>query len=417
MASGASAGLVALSGRISSPAVAQARTIRIGHVSPQSGALALFGESDQFVLAGIRDAFKNGITVAGRTYPLEIISKDTQSSPNRAAEVANELISGDKVDIVVVASGPETVNPVSDQCELNGVPCISSICPWQPWMFARGGAPEKGFDSTFHFFWGFEDIMAVFSDMWDLIPTNRKVGGIFPNDEDGRAWGDPVTGAPARLKAREYAVTSSGFYKGLSDDFTAIISNFKRADCQIITGAPIPPDFTTFWTQARQQGFRPKVASVAKAILFPAAVEALGDAAHNLSSEVWWSPHHPFRSSVSGFSADKLAAAYTSATGKQWTQPIGFIHAMFETATDVIKRTADIGDRKAVIAAIRETSLDTVVGKVDWKNTSIRNVAKTPLVGGQWRLTKGGKYKYDLVITSNATALNIKANGEMQPLA
>ena len=58
----------------------------------------------------------------------------------------------------------------------------------------------------------------------------------------------------------------------------------------------IPPDFTTFWNQALQQGFKPKVASVGKALLFPVAVEALGKNGNNLSSEVWWSPHHPFKS-------------------------------------------------------------------------------------------------------------------------
>jgi branched-chain amino acid transport system substrate-binding protein len=413
----AAAGVAGLSRGVFSPAIAQTRSIKVGYVSPRSGPLALFGEADPFVTAGIREAVKAGIPNAGKPYPLEIILKDTQSNPNRAADVTNELISKDKVDLVVVASAPETINPVSDQCELNGMPCISSIAPWQPWVFARGSTPDKGFESTFHFFWGFEDIMTVFANMWDKIPTNRKVGGLFPNDEDGRAWGDPARGAPALLKERGYEVTPSGFYTDLTDDFTGTISSFKKANCEIVTGAPIPPDFTTFWTQARQQGFRPKVASIAKAILFPAAVEALGDSAHNLSCEIWWSPSHPFESSVNGYSAENMAAEYSTSTGKQWTQPIGYIHALFECAIDAFKRSSDVGDKAATIAAIQNTSLDTNVGKIDWKNTKIKNVGKTPLVGGQWRLTNGGKYKYDLVITSNATAPYIPAGGEMQALS
>jgi len=413
---GASAGLLGAVNAAYSPAIAQTRTIKIGYISPQSGPLALFGEADAFILDAIRGALKGGVSVGGKSYPVEILTRDTQSNPNRAAEVANDLISGAKVDLVVVASAPETVNPVSDQCELNGVPCISSICPWQPWIFGRGSAPDKGFASTFHFFWGLEDITTVFANMWDMIPTNKSVGGLFPNDEDGKGWGDDKVGVPPLLKARGYNTTKSGFYKNLSDDFSAIISTFKHANCELITGPPIPPDFTTFWTQARQQGFKPKVASVAKAILFPGAVEALGDAAHNLSSEIWWSPRHPFQSSINGFSAQRLAEEYTAATGKQWTQPIGFIHALFEVAIDVIKRTAEIGNPGAMISAMRDTTVDTVVGKVDWKTSKIKNVAKTPLVGGQWRLSKGGKYKYDLVITSNATAPNIPVAGEMQPI-
>ena len=53
-----------------------------------------------------------------------------------------------------------------------------------------------------------------------------------------------------------------------------------------------------------------------------------------------------------------LAGAYESATRKQWTQPIGFVHALFEIATDVLKRTPQLGDAKAVLAAIAATNLD-----------------------------------------------------------
>lgn len=47
------------------------------------------------------------------------------------------------------------------------------------------------------------------------------------------------------------------------------ISTLKSGQCEIVTGVMIPPDFTTFWKQAQQQGFKPKVASIGKAILFP----------------------------------------------------------------------------------------------------------------------------------------------------
>jgi branched-chain amino acid transport system substrate-binding protein len=100
-------------------------------------------------------------------------------------------------------------------------------------------------------------------------------------------------------------VTDPGRYQNLTDDFSAQINAFKQGNVEIVTGVPIPPDFTTFWNQAKQQGFTPKAASIGKAILFPQAVEALGDSGHNLSSEVWWSPSHPFKSSLNGLSAGR----------------------------------------------------------------------------------------------------------------
>jgi len=409
------AGAAALASALPFPALAKERVIKLGYVSPQTGPLAPFAEADNFTFDMVKKAIGDGVQIGGKTHPVEIVVKDSQSNPNRAAEVAADLINGDKIDLMLVGNTPETTNPVGDQCEVNEVPCLSSLAPWQPWFFTRGGDPAKGFTWTYHYFWGLEDIIAVFLNMWDKVPTNKSVGGLFPNDGDGNAWGDAERGFPKPLAAKGYTLHDPGRYQNLSDDFSAQISAFKKDSCEIVTGVVIPPDWTTFWKQAKQQGFAPKAASIGKALLFPVAIEALGDAGNNLSSEIWWSPSHPFKSSLTGMSAGDLAGAYTAATGKQWTQPIGFAHSLFEVAVDTLKRTEDIGDRKSVLDALTKTKLDTVVGPIAWGSGPVKNVAKTPLVGGQWRL--GGQFKYDLVITSNETATNIPVGGDMQPIA
>ena len=417
---GSAAGTAALAtaGSIGFPNVVRAASpVKIGYVSPKTGPLAPFAEADEFNVQKTLAALGGEITIAGKKHPLEIIVKDSQSNPNRAAEVANELILGDEVHLMTAANTPETTNPVTDQAEINEVPCVSTLCPWQPYFFGRGGDPATGFDWTYHYFWGLEDVIAVFLNMWGKVDTNKSVGGLFPNDGDGNAWGDTKLGFPPVLAAEGYSLTDPGRYQNLTDDFSAHISAFKDADAEIVTGVVLPPDFTTFWTQAAQQGYRPKVASVGKAILFPVAVEAMGDAAHNLSSEVWWSPWHPFSSSLTGEAAGDLAIGFTAATGKQWTQPVGYVHSLFEVAVDVLQRTEDVGDPAAILAAITSTNLDTVAGHVGWGKGPVKNVAKTPLVGGQWRRTPDGPNKYDLVITANETAPSIPAGGDMQAIA
>ena len=148
------------------------------------------------------------------------------------------------------------------------------------------------------------------------------VGGLYPNDGDGNAWGDPELGFPKPLAAAGYTLIDPGRYQNLTDDFSAHISEFKENGVEIVTGVVLPPDFTTFWTQAAQQGFRPKAATVGKALLFPEAIGALGEAGHNMSSEIWWSPSHPFTSSITGQTCGELAAAFTAATG-QAVEPAG----------------------------------------------------------------------------------------------
>src|SRR6476620_7666380 len=243
------------------PVNAQSRVIKIGHVSPRTGPIAPFGEADPFIL----DQIEKGITNNGRTYPVQIISKDSQSSTSRASEVAAELILRDKVDLLVGASTPDTTNPVADQAEVNEIPCVTTDCPWQPYFFGRNGDPAKGFTWTYHFFWGLEDVIAAFLALWNGAATNKVVGGLFPNDADGNAWGDPQRGLPPALAKAGYKLTDPGRYQLMNNDFTAQISAFKSVGAEIVTGNMIPPDFATFWSQAAQQGFKPKIVTIGKA--------------------------------------------------------------------------------------------------------------------------------------------------------
>lgn len=388
-------------------------TLKVGHVSPRTGPLAGFAEADDYILDAVAQKFAGGVENNGKMWNIEIISKDSQSNPNRAAEVASELILSDEVDIIVAASTPDTVNPVADQAELNEVPCITTDCPWQPYFFGRGGNPESGFDYTYHFFWGLEDVIAAFLDMWGNAGVAKKVGGLFPNDADGNAWGDAELGLPKPLAAAGYDLLDPGRYQPLSDDFSNYINAFKDAGCEIVTGNMIPPDFATFWAQAAQQGFNPKIVTIGKALLFPSVIEGLGERGIGLSSEVWWSPSHPFSSSLTGASAADLAGGYTAATGRPWTQPIGFKHALFEVVADVVSRSEDPEDYEANLAAIAATNMSTIVGDVNWSNGPVKNVTKTPLVAGQWQKEGDG---IDLKIVANGPAPDIPKTGDLQLL-
>jgi branched-chain amino acid transport system substrate-binding protein len=50
------------------------------------------------------------------------------------------------------------------------------VVPWQPWFFGRKGDPSKGFKWTHHIFWGLEDVIENFTNGWNSVKTNKKVG-------------------------------------------------------------------------------------------------------------------------------------------------------------------------------------------------------------------------------------------------
>jgi branched-chain amino acid transport system substrate-binding protein len=392
---------------------ANSKVIKIGHVSSPTGVFAPGAEADPFILDQIRTALAKGITSGGVRYKVQIISKDSQSKTNRASEVAAELILKDKVDLLVSSGAPDITNAVADQAEANEVPCITGMTPWQPYFFGRHGTPDKGFTWTYHFFWGLEDIIAAYLALWKSVETNKVVGALFPNDLDGNAWADAKLGFPPALQEAGYKLIDTGRFQPFSDDYGSQISAFKNAGVEIVTGVVTPPDFTTFWNQAAQQSFKPKVVTVAKALLLPASVATLGGRADGLSTEIWWSPSHPFKSGLTGQSAKELCDAYEHSTGRAWTQPIGFQHALFEVAIDVLKRAKNLDEPASILDAIVATDYQSVVGPIKWSGKPVKNVSKTPLVAGQWRKKGDG---FELVICENTTAPSIKVQDKLRLL-
>ncbi len=398
---GGTAATLGLSSGLATPALAGADVLRIGYISPQTGPVAPFAESDPFMLQKVRAALASGLTINGKTYDVEISEVDDQSNSDRAATSANHLINGDEINLML-AQGAGTVVPVSAQCEVAGVPCITTMDPWQGWMLPQGGDPAVGFEYINHFFWGIEDIISTFIGMWDGQATNKRVATAWSNDPPGKVFGNKDIGFPASLGAGGYEITDVGEFQVGADDFSAQIIAFRDAGCDIVTGLFNPPEWAIFWRQAQQLGFKPKIATPAKALLFPAGIAALGNGGDGMSTEIWWTPAYPYKSTLTGQTSQELADDYTATSGRPWTQPIGVVHALWELGINALKNAADPMDPDSVQDVIKNTNMTTIIGDIDFAGSPVKNVAKLKIAGGQWRLQPDGSYA--LKVTYNDAA-------------
>jgi branched-chain amino acid transport system substrate-binding protein len=389
----------------SSPASSAAGgTIKIGFVSPETGSLSVFTQSNTYVLGQVRAALAKGLTIGGKKYSVEIIAADSQSSSARASAVASQLVQ-DGANFLIATATPETVIPVSAQAESSGVPCLLTICPWEQWYYTSSGAANS-FKYSYMYFLGTQEETDVFATEWQTLPGKHVVGGLWPDDVDGAGFQKYVT---AKVDILGWKVVPSGAYTDGLTDFVPIITKFKDAGVDILHAVPIPPDFITFWRQAHQNGFTPKIASISKALLFPSAADALGPLVDNVMSPLWWTPKFPYSSSLDGMTASAFAAGYKPG----WTQPMGFNYAVFEIAVAALKASGDPVNADAVASAIGGLKGQAITGAYDFTSGPVSHVSQVPELLAQWRPGAGG---YDLVVINDSLLPAVPTAGSLQLL-
>ena len=396
---------------------AAAETLRIGFISPLTGALAGFGECNPYLIDLLKKSLANGLKVGEKTYAVEILARDSQSDPSRAAQLAKKLIASDGIDLMLSCSAPETVNPVADACEAAGVPSLSTTVPWEAFYFGRGakfGQPSP-FKWTYHFAFGVAQFAQCYISKWASIETNKKVGVLYPNDADGIAIRANL--APALEKAG-FTIVDPGAYEDGTTDFSSQISKFKQAGVEIINTFPIPPDFATFWRQAAQQGLakRVKIVETGKTGLFASQIESLGALGLKMTAGSPWTPAFPYASPQTGLSSKQLADGYEQASGKQWTLQIGQTMALFDAGLAALKAASNPRAKADVAAAIAKLKVQTTIGTLDWTKGPVPNVCTGPIIGIQWaKAAAGSKFKVDATVVDNADDPNVPIGAKLIP--
>jgi branched-chain amino acid transport system substrate-binding protein len=418
LATGAGSALAACSSRVRGSASAESTsTVTLGYITPYTGSLAGFASGDKFVLSTIRatSAYKNGFTVGGKKFAVKIIDVDSQSDPNRASQVARQLVLDSNVDMLLTSSTPETVNPVAVVGQTEGVPCLATNDPWESWYAGLGGNPVQpttAFQYCTLFFFGLKEFQGCFVPMWNRMPSSSKnVACQYPNDADGNAF---RAGFIPLISASGYHPVDGGAYTDGTTDFTAMITTFKNRDCQYLSNCPLPPDFNIFWKQANQQGWKPKLATVAKVLLFPADTVVLGPLVTNIATDSWWGPYMPNKSSLDGTSANALVDAFQAQTGRQWVQGIGSTYALFEIAKEVFTSVSDPHNKQEVASALHKVNYTGMCGPLDFTGGPAPGVAIIPPVGVQWKASTG-RYPFEMQVVDNSLNKAVKIETDLEP--
>jgi branched-chain amino acid transport system substrate-binding protein len=397
-------------------------SITIGWIHPLTGGLAGFGAADKFVISKVMETtpYKSGFKIGGKTYSVTIKSYDTQSSPARAGQLAQQAINADRVDMLLASSTPETVNAVASAAETLGTPLVCANIPWESWylnLFPKGNPQHATEKATYvvMYFLGAEHLIQCFIPMWNKIHaqlnTDKIAGAAFPNDSDGNAFRAVF---PIFTKMAGYTLDISAPYTDGTTNYSSMISTFKSEKCDFFTNVPLPPDFATMWKQSVQQGFKPRLATVAKVLLFPTDAYALGSLVNNVATDTWWVPSMPWTSSFTGETCQQFANDYESSGGGQWNANISN-YSLFEVAHAAFSMVNNPHDHAEVANAIHNVNINALAGPLDFTSSKAPapGVAITPPVGIQWQT--GTKYPLEAKVVDNTLLPSVQLTGDLKP--
>jgi branched-chain amino acid transport system substrate-binding protein len=396
------------------------REIKVGVISPLTGILAVFAVADRWGVGLIKEFLGDNMVLGdGKSHKVSWLLRDTQSDDNRASQVTSDLILNDKADLLLVGGSPTTAVPAAVMAETAGAPLLAMNCPWQAWIFGRKLTLESKEKWVYGCLFGVEQGSACAVQVLNKIPTNKKVGLFFGNTIDTDAWLAPGVGMQAQLEAAGYQTLLPSRFNLGTEDFTSLISAYKKFGCEINAGSNPGKDFPNFWNQCKQQGYTPKACIEMIGLSATEDQVAAGPASYGVIMIFTWHKDWPYKDSITGMTNVQLADRYEKDLNKPWDQFITG-YARMAWGVDVLKRTKNFDDRESVLEAIRTTKTELITGPVDFtqkpdpKGRLITpNVWKCPVALGQ--MQKGTKWPVEVPMVAIIDGPEVPASAVHKP--
>jgi branched-chain amino acid transport system substrate-binding protein len=265
------------------PGKAADDVIRIGAPLALTGGLADEGKKQQMAysmwLKRVNAA--GGINVGGRKMKVELIEVDYQTDEKRAQQIAEKLITQDKVDFLTSPFGSGHTKVVAGVAERYGVPVIASVA-----------SSESVFNQGYKYLFGTlaanggitENLAKLVSK---TFPTVKKVAILGREDVFPKSMANEMKASAERAGLQ--VVYQETYPVGTLDHATAL-SRIKAASPDWIYVSGYTQDLILARKQMADLKISAPVITMITGPAYHEFVEALGPVANGVSSASWW--HH-----------------------------------------------------------------------------------------------------------------------------
>jgi branched-chain amino acid transport system substrate-binding protein len=353
------------------------KTIKVGTGISLTGIVAAGGKdmltAYNIAIKDINDEGGVFLKEFNKKTPIELIAYDSESNPTKLVQRLEKLISVDKVDALLGDFSSFMAIAGAPIAEKHRVPLVAGTCN-----------VESLFDQKYlcSYCIGLDARSQILSFLaaLDRIPENQRPTKIadFQLQTD---WGVDCGKALKELcdkGERGYKLVYVGKYTVQTNDFTSLLMEARAAGADAIWGVPMPDQSVTMIRQMKQLNYSPKAVCLIRGPDLGNFWEIMGEDASYIMADGEFIPSFTYPK-AQDFVRDWKRDAPGVAVGG----PGGLAYAAVQILANGIERAGTL-NKEAVIKAIADTNLVTVVGRVRFvKNGGGRSIVPLSLM--QWQ--------------------------------
>ena len=366
----AAAGLAAIGSAVS-PASAQ-NTIKIGAPLALTGGLADEAKKQDLVWGMWLDKVNaaGGIDVGGKKMKVELVKYDYQTNGPRAGQLAEKLITDDKVHFLLAPFGSGHTKIVAAVAERYQTP-----------MVACASSSESVYDQGLKYLFGTLSpnggmTTANVEFFKNKVPSLKRVAVLGRDDVFPKSM---AQGLSAAAKKGGLEVVYDQLYAVGTMDHSAAVSAMKAAKPDWVYATGYTQDLILVRKQMADLGLNPPIISMVAGPAYEEFTVGLGNLADGVTSSSWW--HH--EASYKGVGVwPTTADFYKEFVAKAKSDP-DYVHASCAAAAVVLRHAIEKAgtlDKQKVRDALAATDINTFYGPVKFSANGMNQVRDLPII-------------------------------------
>lgn len=355
------------------PSVANAEdVIKIGAPLALTGSLADEGKKQNVIwkmwLAKANAA--GGIKVGNKKMKVELVIFDYQSDGQRAAQLAEKLITADKVDFLLAPFGSGHTKIVATIAERYQTPVLACV-----------SSSEAVFDQSLkHLFGTLSPNAGMFGPMITYfkgqLPSLKKLAVLGRDDIFPKSMAQGISAAG---KSAGLEVVYDQLYPVGTMDHSSAVSGIKAGSPDWIYVTGYTQDLILVRKQMADLGVKAPIISMVAGPAYKEYVDGLGNLANGVTSSSWW--HHA--TNYKGIGVWPTTEDFYKEFVAAEKEDPDYIHASCAAAMDVLADAIDRAgslDKSKVRDALAKTDVMTYYGPIKFSANGMNQVRDLPII-------------------------------------